>query len=164
MLPLTLDPQKAAIGLAGAGEGWARRYALLAGAGVEPIPIPLSGPVASLRLLFIAGASEADSRRLANAARAAGVLVNVEDVPELCDFHVPAIVRRGDLLLSVSTSGKAPGLAKLIRQWLDNRFGPDWSYRTDHLAHRREQWRAEGQSPSDVSLRTRAFVEERQWL
>lgn len=166
MLPLTLDPQRMAIGLSGAGEGWARRHNLLLQAGVAPVAISLDEleRIAGLRLLFVAGASPADSRRLAAAARAAGVLVNVEDVPELCDFHVPAIVRRGDLLLSVSTGGKAPGLAKLIREWIEARFGPHWSYRTDHLAHRRAKWRSEGRSHSEVSQRTRDFVEERRWL
>jgi precorrin-2 dehydrogenase/sirohydrochlorin ferrochelatase len=97
-------------------------------------------------------------------ARPAGILVNVEDVPELCDFHVPATVRRGDLLLSISTGGKAPGLARLIREWLEARFGPQWSYRLDHLGQRRAQWRGDGQSPSEVSRRTREFVEQRHWL
>jgi precorrin-2 dehydrogenase/sirohydrochlorin ferrochelatase len=155
-----------AVGLAGSGEGWVRRHDLLQQAGIEPIAITLDGldRIAGLRLLFVAGANAADSEQLAASARAAGVLVNVEDVPQLCDFHVPATVRRGDLLLSVSTGGKAPGLAKLIREWLDERFGPQWSYRLDHLGHQRSQWRAEGHSPSDVSQRTREFVEERRWL
>ncbi len=62
------------------------------------------------------------SARLAQLARDAGVLVNVEDVPDLCDFHVPAAVRRGDLLLTVSTGGRAPGLSRILREWLETPF------------------------------------------
>jgi precorrin-2 dehydrogenase/sirohydrochlorin ferrochelatase len=166
LLPLILDPQKVGVGIAGSGGGYARRRTLLADAGAEPVLVPLGDPSAldGLQVLFIAGAAREDSARLAKQARAAGILVNVEDVPELCDFHVPATVRRGDLLLSVSTGGRAPGLAKLIREWIEARFGPDWSYRTDHLAHARSGWRKEGRSPCEVSWRTRDFVAKRHWL
>jgi len=77
-------------------------------------------------------------------AREQGILVNVEDVPELCDFHVPATIRRGDLLLTVSTGGKAPGLAKLIREWLEKKLGLEWSDRLHELAQARARWRGEG--------------------
>ena len=62
-----------------------------------------------LQLLFVAGLPEGEARHLAGRARALGVLVNVEDVLPLCDFHVPAMVRRGDLLLTASTGGAVPG-------------------------------------------------------
>ena len=53
-----------------------------------------------------------------------GILVNVVDDPEFCDFFVPAIVARGDLLVAVSTSGKAPLFAKRIRQLLEKKLYP----------------------------------------
>jgi precorrin-2 dehydrogenase len=166
LVPIVLVPDHAQIGLAGAGDGLARRREWLAAGGVTPKDLFLgaSSDLAGLRLLFVAGASFEDSQQLAVRARAAGVLVNVEDVPELCDFHVPATLRRGDLLISISSGGKAPGLAKLIREWLDARFGPQWAYHVDALSHRRSQWRAEGYPPGEVAQRTRAFVEERHWL
>ena len=52
------------------------------------------------------------------------MLVNVEDRPALCDFHSVAEVRRGDLLLTVSTGGASPGLAARIRARLAAEFGP----------------------------------------
>ena len=76
----------------------------------------------------------AQAAPLARAARAAGCLVNVEDVIELCDFHNPAQVRRGDLLLTVSTGGKSPGLAARIRSELARTFGPEWSDRLNRIA------------------------------
>jgi precorrin-2 dehydrogenase/sirohydrochlorin ferrochelatase len=93
----------------------------------------------------------------------AGVIVNVEDVPSLCDFHVPAQVRRGDLLLTVSTGGRAPGVSRVLREDLQRRFGPEWADRLDEVAALRAQWRAEGMSPKLVSQHTQALLSERGW-
>ena len=59
-------------------------------------------------------------------AHARGVLCNVVDVPEQCDFYYPAVVRRGDLQIAVSTSGQSPSLAQRIRQQLERQFGPGY--------------------------------------
>ncbi|HEY1630021.1 MAG TPA: NAD(P)-dependent oxidoreductase [Rhizomicrobium sp.] len=157
LLPIALVPAATRIGLIGRGEALARRAALLAEAGIEPV-------AEGYTVLFIAGFSISESARLAREARAKGVLVNVEDVPALCDFHVPAIVRRGDLLLTVSTGGASPGLARMIREWLERRLGLEWSGRLREVSQSRERWRRQGHPPADVARRTRAFVEEREWL
>jgi uroporphyrin-III C-methyltransferase/precorrin-2 dehydrogenase/sirohydrochlorin ferrochelatase len=52
-------------------------------------------------------------------ARAAGVPVNVADQPELCDFVMPAIIRRGDVAIGISTGAAAPALARLIRERIE---------------------------------------------
>ena len=62
-------------------------------------------------------------------ARARGILCNVVDVPEQCDFYYPAVVQRGDLQIAISTSGQSPALAQKLRQQLERQFGPgyaDW--------------------------------------
>ncbi|MFY9951036.1 MAG: hypothetical protein WAK27_20205, partial [Candidatus Sulfotelmatobacter sp.] len=56
-----------------------------------------------------------------------GVLCNVVDVPEYCDFYYPAVVRRGDLQIAVSTSGQSPSLAQKIRHQLERQFGPGYA-------------------------------------
>lgn len=164
MLPIALDPTVLRIGLAGAGEGLARRRATLAAGGAEPVTVEPDGPLTGLHLLFVAGLERSQAAALADRARARGVLVNVEDIPELCDFHVPAIVRRGDLALTVSTSGKAPGLARLLREWLERALGPEWQRRLDRLAEARAGWRNEGLTANEVSLRTRDLVAREGWL
>ncbi|MCW5212502.1 bifunctional precorrin-2 dehydrogenase/sirohydrochlorin ferrochelatase [Desulfobulbus sp. TB] len=60
-------------------------------------------------------------------AQQIGVLVNVADAPEHCDFQVPAVVQRGDLQLAVSTHGTSPALAAKIRQELENQYGEEYA-------------------------------------
>ncbi|MBC8318772.1 MAG: bifunctional precorrin-2 dehydrogenase/sirohydrochlorin ferrochelatase [Desulfobulbaceae bacterium] len=54
------------------------------------------------------------------------LLVNVADVPKWCNFILPATVERGDLSISVSTSGKSPALAKKLRKDLEKQFGLEY--------------------------------------
>ena len=70
---------------------------------------------------------EALNRRIARDARRGGALVNVVDAPELCDFIVPSVLRRGELTIAVSTGGASPMLAKKIRKDLEKRFPARYS-------------------------------------
>lgn len=163
MLPIILTPENP-VGLSGAGEALERRRALLDGSGIAPLAITPDSDLTGLKVLFVAGLPAAESEALALRARRIGILVNVEDIPHLCDFHVPAIVRRGDLLFSVSTRGRAPGLARRLREWLEQRFGPEWDGRSSELGAARERWRGEGVAAGDISVRTRAIIDEKGWL
>jgi precorrin-2 dehydrogenase / sirohydrochlorin ferrochelatase len=60
-------------------------------------------------------------------AQTRGILCNVVDVPELCDFYYPALVQRGDLQIAISTSGQSPSLAQKIRKQLEEQFGPEYA-------------------------------------
>ena len=167
MLPLVLNPVTLKAGLAGRGPERDRRAALLAEAGVEAhlLPEPATDAhLAGLQVLFVAGLPEGEARELASRARALGVLVNVEDVLPLCDFHVPAIVRRGDLLLTASTGGQVPGLARALREVLADEFGPEWTVRLKELSLARAKWRAQGLSPREVSQQVRDLIVRMGWL
>ncbi|HEY0290810.1 MAG TPA: siroheme synthase CysG [Hansschlegelia sp.] len=76
-------------------------------------------------LAFAATENEADDRRIAEAARAAGVPVNVVDRPELCDFITPAIVNRAPLAVAIGTEGAAPVLARHVRAKIEAMLSPD---------------------------------------
>ena len=76
------------------------------------------------------------------------MLVNVVDAPDLSDFIVPAVVRRGDLLLAISTSGASPALAKRMRQALEEQFGPEYERYLDFIRTFREQVLAEVEDPA----------------
>ncbi len=167
MLPLVLNPVNLKTGLAGRGPERDRRAALLAEAGVEvrllPEPVP-DDLLASLQVLFVAGIPEGEARDIATRARKLGVLVNVEDVMPLCDFHVPAMVRRGELLLTASTGGHAPGLARALRETLADQFGPEWTLRLKELGLARAKWRSQGLSPREVSQNVREMIARMGWL
>ena len=84
-----------------------------------------------LRGAFVAIAATNDervNRAVSREAEHRGILVNVVDVPPLCNFYAPAIVRWGRITLSVSTGGGAPALAKKIRQDLQ-KMGQPYSAR-----------------------------------
>ncbi len=77
-------------------------------------------------LAVVATTSSVLNREIYEEAQRRGVLCNVVDVPELCDFYYPAVVRRGDLQIAVSTNGQSPSLAQKIRQQLERQFGPGY--------------------------------------
>jgi precorrin-2 dehydrogenase / sirohydrochlorin ferrochelatase len=78
-------------------------------------------------LAVVATNSRSLNERVYHEAQRRGVLCNVVDVPDLCDFFYPAVVRRGDLQIAVSTSGQSPSLAQKIRQQLEKQFGTGYA-------------------------------------
>ena len=71
------------------------------------------------RIAFVAIADEDDARAAADDLKARGLLVNVVDRPEICDFTTPAIVDRSPVLVAVGTGGASAGMAKAIRQRME---------------------------------------------
>ncbi len=76
---------------------------------------------------------------IARAARDRGVLVNVMDDVQNCDFAAPAVVRRGELVLAISTGGRSPALARKLREDLEARIGPEWAEVLEVLREVREE-------------------------
>jgi precorrin-2 dehydrogenase len=66
------------------------------------------------------------NRRVHQDAEAAHRLCNIADQPDLCNFVLPAVVTRGDLIVAVSTSGRSPAFAKHLRRQLQDQFGPEY--------------------------------------
>ena len=66
------------------------------------------------------------NRRVSETASARGLLINAVDQPADCNFIVPSILKRGDLLVAVSTSGKSPTFAKKVREELERQFGGEY--------------------------------------
>lgn len=85
-----------------------------------------TGDLAGAILAFAATDDPAVNREVAEEARRVGVLVDVVDAPPLSSFISPAVVRRDDLLLTVSTGGRSPSLAARVREELALRYGPEY--------------------------------------
>ena len=81
-----------------------------------------------------------------------GVLCNVVDDPEHCDFYYPAVVRRGALQIAISTSGRSPALAHRLRVELEQQFGPEYADWLEHLGRERREILARTM-PSDEQRR-----------
>jgi len=78
-------------------------------------------------LTVVATASSRLNESIYREAQRRGVICNVVDVPEYCDFFYPAVVRRGDLQIAISTSGQSPSLAQKLRQQLEKQFGSGYA-------------------------------------
>lgn len=79
------------------------------------------------RLVFAATNDAALNRAVVSAAQDAGALAQAVDDPAGSDFHVPAVLRRGDLTWAVSTAGRSPTLGVLVRDLLASDFGEAWA-------------------------------------
>lgn len=185
MYPVALDVARLDLALVGNGTAALRRLRGLDESGAGNVTVFADAPSSALReaaqgrlierlpdaadlmgvrLVLIAGTDDENAARLAALARATGTLVNVEDRPAWCDFHVQSVVRRGDLTIGISTNGRAPGLAKRLRQYLECLIAPTWAGRLDELATRRKEWQCEGADPRAVMRQTDALIEQRGWL
>jgi precorrin-2 dehydrogenase/sirohydrochlorin ferrochelatase len=88
------------------------------------------------------------NKQVAAGCFAKGILVNVVDVPDLCNFFVPSVVRRGDLAISISTGGKSPLLAAKLREQLEGQFGTEYEEFLEILGRVRQQVLAECDDPA----------------
>jgi len=75
------------------------------------------------------------------ASRTQGIWVNIVDTPAACDFIAPAVVRRGELQIAISTGGNSPTLAKRIRAQLEQRYGCEYAELVAWLGQQRERIR-----------------------
>jgi precorrin-2 dehydrogenase / sirohydrochlorin ferrochelatase len=84
-------------------------------------------------LVVAATADEAVNRRVHADAEARGMLCNVADVPELCNFILPSVHRQDPIAVAVSTGGASPALAKRIRDDVAARVGPEHAVLAERL-------------------------------
>lgn len=84
-----------------------------------------SSDMKGARLVIAATDDTKLQKRISKEARSRGIWSNVVDVPPLCDFIAPAIVKRGDLQIAISTGGAAPALAKYLRRKIEQVIGPE---------------------------------------
>jgi len=79
-------------------------------------------------MFLVIGATDDETlnRQISRDAEQRSTLCNIADRPEICNFILPSIVQRDDLVITISTSGKSPALAKKLRKSLEARFGEEY--------------------------------------
>lgn len=185
MIPIVIDPDTTRMALIGRGEVAEKRLALLDDGGVGDLVVfsdaasldleeaaggrlrshlPTAAELSAFQVVWIADLPLDLAVPLAVAVRAQGHLVNIEDVKGYCDFHNPALVRRGDLLLTVSTNGRSPGLAVRIKQQLAEAFGPEWAERLSRIGTKRRAWKRRARPLSELASLTDAAIDSKGWL
>jgi len=95
--------------------------------------------VAGAFLVIAATNSSVTNRAVYRACKTEGVLCNVVDDPEHCDFFYPAVVRRGPLQIAIATGGRSPALARRLRIELEREFGPEYGAWVEHMGRTRRR-------------------------
>lgn len=118
--------------------------------------------IESIRGAFLAIAATDDEElnaRVSRDAQSLGILVNVVDRPALCTFTLPAVVRRGDFALGISTEGQCPALASILREELSAAFRLEWAKAVPALGAIRRQMVARGWSGEAIRAATRRLYD-----
>lgn len=110
---------------------------------------------------LVIGATDRDdvNERIARDARGRGILANIVDDPDSCDFILPALLERGDLVVAVSTSGKSPALARKVRDQMESCIGPEYETLTGIMGRLREMVTAKGLSGEENKKLFEAIVD-----
>ena len=103
------------------------------------------GGLAGYRLV-VTTSDAAFNRALYEEAEAAGVWINSADDPANCSFTLPAVSRRGPVMVTASTGGRTPALATWLRRRFDAELGPEYEVLADLLASERAAIQADGRS------------------
>ncbi|MCP4628488.1 MAG: bifunctional precorrin-2 dehydrogenase/sirohydrochlorin ferrochelatase [bacterium] len=79
-------------------------------------------------MFLVIGATDNEplNRQISSDAESRNTLCNIADRPAVCNFILPSIVQRDDLVITISTSGKSPALAKKLRKTLESQFGEEY--------------------------------------
>jgi precorrin-2 dehydrogenase/sirohydrochlorin ferrochelatase len=103
-------------------------------------------------LVIAATENHATNVRVFGDAEERQMLCNVVDVPRLCNFILPSIMRRGDLAIAVSTAGASPALARKIRLSTEERYGEEYALVLELLGSLREELKQRYPDPHDRKI------------
>ncbi len=109
-----------------------------------------SGDVDAFRLVITATGNTPVDQQIFDECEAKGIWINSADDPDRCAFTLPAALRRGDLMVTVSTGGASPALASWLRSHLELSIVPEFEEVVSRLAIERARIHAEGESTENV--------------
>ena len=107
------------------------------------------GDLDEMFLVVAATSSTEVHERIFEEATRRGVLCNIVDVPDLCDFYYPAVVQRGALQIAISTTGQSPALAQRLRKELEDQFGIEYETWLEQLGEERDKLFSETMNPEE---------------
>lgn len=93
----------------------------------------------SADLVLLATNNRQTNQQILKFAKSRGLLVNVADTPDLCDFYLGAVVTKGQLKVGISTNGKSPTIAKRFREFLEEVIPEDTDQLLDNMNNIREK-------------------------
>ena len=144
-LPIFLNLTGRTVVLVGEGEAADAKARLITRAGGRIVPAWEQGAT----IAFVALDDEAEARAAAQALRAHGLLVNVVDRPDLCDFTTPAIIDRAPVTIAIGTGGASAGLAKAVRQRIEALLPARLGALASALSAARDAMKARWPTPAD---------------
>lgn len=176
MIPILLDPAFCPVALVGRETLAVRRLGWLRACGADPdvfsdrpspeladlagarlvARLPTAEDLTAFRAIWIADLPEPDGHALAEQARTLRVLVNVEDVLPVCDFHTPAVVRRGALTVAIGTGGASPAVAGAVRRRIDETLPDTWGPVLEQITQARQALKAAGAGPAELLVDARS--------
>jgi uroporphyrin-III C-methyltransferase/precorrin-2 dehydrogenase/sirohydrochlorin ferrochelatase len=183
LYPLSVDLQGKPVLVAGGGSVAARKLTelLRCGADVTVVAPEISAAVARLApalrlerrpfrpgdeagkyLVFACADEPAANREIAALCRRANILCNVADAAEAGSFHVPGVIRQGNVTVTVATGGAAPGLTRHLKRLLSGALGPEVAEAAALLSGFRSRLKSSGAPGSAAVLETlpyRALLE-----
>ena len=100
-------------------------------------------------MFIVIGATDDDklNHQISTDAERQNILCNIVDQPQDCNFILPSIISRGDLTISISTSGKSPALAKKLRKDLSQQFGEEYALFLRLMGHIRQKLLSQAHAP-----------------
>jgi precorrin-2 dehydrogenase/sirohydrochlorin ferrochelatase len=165
MLPIILNSEILSVLVIGKGRAIDKRLQLLSEANIKNLthiesPEGVEINFSNYNLVYIGDLDYEISEELAKKARAAKVFVNVEDKKPLCDFHVPAIHRSGNLLVTSSTNGTSPRLARRVKEVLQKMFDSEFAEKTKILETERNKLLAQKASYTELLEKSDEYIEK----
>jgi len=112
------------------------------------------GDLDGYHLVIAATNDPALNRAIFTEAEAAGTWVNSADDPASCTFTLPSVIRRGPVMVTVSTGGRSPALATWLKHRIEGDLGPEYEVLVELLSSAREDMRAAGRSTEQADWKS----------
>jgi len=113
-------------------------------------------------LVILAVNNDKINRKVRKLCRKKNILINVADTPELCDFYLGSIVKKGDLKIAISTNGKSPTLAKRMRQYFEEAIPDNIQELLDNMRELRDHLKGDFEHKvNELNKVTEMWLEDR---